>query len=102
MLVEVFILPGFGVFGLGGGTLIVVSLILASQTFVVPHNEYQLNQLPRSMMMVAATGPVISVDRVFVMVSVDRLTRLRVTGSKEVCSSPTASPSALSPANSKS
>ena len=56
LLAEVFILPGFGIFGLGGGALIVVSLVLASQTFVFPHNEYQLNQLPRSLLMVVASG----------------------------------------------
>lgn len=46
---EIFVLPGFGIFGLGGGFLILGSLILASQTFVIPQNEYQFEQLPRSM-----------------------------------------------------
>lgn len=56
LVIEVLVLPGFGVFGLGGGALIVASLILASQTFVFPRNEYQLHQLPRSLFMVAASG----------------------------------------------
>ena len=36
--IEVFVIPGFGVFGLAGGLAIVCSLVLASQTFVVPHS----------------------------------------------------------------
>jgi len=50
--VEVFVLPGMGLFGLGGGALMIASLVLASQTFVVPQNAYQMEQLPRSLMTV--------------------------------------------------
>ena len=56
VLVEVFVVPGFGIFGLGGGGLIIASLVLASQTFVLPTNAYQYQQLPRSILMVAAAG----------------------------------------------
>src|SRR5690606_29522877 len=49
VLIEIFILPGVAVFGLGGGLLILSSLILASQTFVLPHNEYQWDQLQNSL-----------------------------------------------------
>jgi membrane-bound ClpP family serine protease len=56
VLVEVLLLPGFGIFGLGGGFLIFVSLVLASQTFVLPHNDYQLQQLSGSLLMVAASA----------------------------------------------
>lgn len=61
--VEIFVLPGFGVFGIGGGIMIIVSIILASQTFVIPGNEYQMRQFPVSLMMVAAgaSGAVVSV-----------------------------------------
>jgi len=55
LLLEVFVLPGFGVFGLGGIGLVLVSLVLASQTFVLPQNEYQLGQLTRSLMMLGGT-----------------------------------------------
>ena len=51
---EIFVLPGFGVFGIGGFALLMVSLVLASQTFVVPRNDYQWSQLPGSMLMVTA------------------------------------------------
>lgn len=53
LLLEVFVLPGFGIFGLGGIGLIILSLVLASQTFIVPHNQYELHQLPRSLWTVA-------------------------------------------------
>jgi membrane-bound ClpP family serine protease len=53
VLLELFVLPGFGIFGLGGGVLILASLILASQMSLVPRNDYQLAQLERSLVMVA-------------------------------------------------
>ena len=46
-------MPGFGIFGLGGGVLVLASLILASQTFVFPHNAYQFAQLQRSLLTIA-------------------------------------------------
>lgn len=61
LLLEIFVLPGFGIFGLGGGLLILASLILASQTFIVPRNEYQLEQFQRSLMvLLGATVGVIA------------------------------------------
>jgi membrane-bound ClpP family serine protease len=54
--IEIFVLPGFGVFGLGGGALMFAALVLASQTFVLPRNEYQWHQLSRSMLSVALAG----------------------------------------------
>ncbi|MFO0901975.1 MAG: NfeD family protein [Pirellulales bacterium] len=54
VVLEVFVIPGFGVFGIGGGLLIVASLVLASQTFVIPRNAYQMSQLPASLWTVIA------------------------------------------------
>jgi membrane-bound ClpP family serine protease len=51
---EIFVLPGMGIFGIGGGLMIIVSIVLASQTFVVPTNAYQMRQFPVSLMMVAS------------------------------------------------
>lgn len=58
LLLEIFVLPGFGIFGLGGGLLILVSLVLASQTFIVPKNTYQWIQLQHSLLILvlAAIG----------------------------------------------
>jgi membrane-bound serine protease (ClpP class) len=59
LLLEIFVLPGFGIFGLGGGCLVLVSLILASQTYVLPQNigELQRSVLP---VFVAMLGVVIA------------------------------------------
>lgn len=56
VLVELFILPGTMVFGLGGGMMIIVSLVLASQTFIIPHSETQLAQLRDSLLGLLLTG----------------------------------------------
>ena len=53
VIIEIFVIPGFGVFGLGGGFLVIASLVLASQTFVLPSNSYQYNRFSHSLMMVA-------------------------------------------------
>jgi membrane-bound serine protease (ClpP class) len=54
LLLELLVLPGFGVFGLGGGAMILVSLILASQTFILPQTESQIIELRTSLMTLAA------------------------------------------------
>ena len=56
VLLEVFVLPGFGIFGLGGGAMMLASLILASLTFVRPHSEVELEELARSVGTVALSG----------------------------------------------
>ena len=56
LLIEVFVVPGFGVFGLAGGLMVVVSLVLASQTFVIPKTDAELTELRGSMTMVAAAA----------------------------------------------
>jgi len=62
LALEVFVLPGVLIFGFGGGALIVASLILATQTFVLPRNSYELSQVPVSIFMVlgAGTGMLVS------------------------------------------
>jgi membrane-bound serine protease (ClpP class) len=52
--VELFLLPGMGVFGIGGALMVIASIVLASQTFIIPSNPYQLRQFPISLLMVAA------------------------------------------------
>jgi len=53
LLLELFVLPGFGIFGLGGGALVLASVILATQTLVLPHNRYQLEQFQQSVLTIA-------------------------------------------------
>jgi membrane-bound ClpP family serine protease len=54
LLIEMLVLPGFGIFGLGGGLMILASLVLASQTFVLPQSDSELKELRHSLTMVAA------------------------------------------------
>jgi membrane-bound ClpP family serine protease len=56
VLIELLLMPGVGVFGIGGGLLILASIVLASQTFVIPRNSYQLAQIPGSLLLVAAAA----------------------------------------------
>jgi membrane-bound serine protease (ClpP class) len=48
LAIEVFVVPGFGVFGVCGGVLVLASLILASQTFVIPHSDSEFHDLTRT------------------------------------------------------
>ncbi len=45
VLIEVFVVPGFGLFGIGGGLMIMASLVLAGQNFIVPHSTGDWNTL---------------------------------------------------------
>jgi membrane-bound ClpP family serine protease len=56
LLMEMIVLPGFGVFGLGGAMMILASLVLASQTFVLPQSDSELVELRHSLTIVAAAS----------------------------------------------
>ncbi|NND97060.1 MAG: nodulation protein NfeD, partial [Pirellulaceae bacterium] len=47
--IEIFVLPGFGVFGIGGLAMMILGLVLMSQTFVIPKNTYQIEVLTRGL-----------------------------------------------------
>ena len=55
LALEIFVLPGFGIFGIGGIIMVMGSLVLASQTFIIPANRYQVRELSRSLWLVAAS-----------------------------------------------
>jgi membrane-bound ClpP family serine protease len=52
LLIEVLLLPGTGVFGIGGLVMVVSAIVLTSQTFVLPQNDYQFEQMTRGLMTV--------------------------------------------------
>ncbi len=54
LLLEIFVLPGFGIFGLGGGLMVIASLVLASQKFVLPSSSAEMNQMRDSIVVVGA------------------------------------------------
>jgi membrane-bound serine protease (ClpP class) len=53
LVVEIFILPGFGFMGTAGLTLIGLSLVLSMQDFVIPRFEWEWTLLGRNTMVVA-------------------------------------------------
>ena len=54
LALEIFVVPGFGIFGVGGILMMLVSVILASQTFIWPTTQEDYSQLPISLSMVFA------------------------------------------------
>jgi membrane-bound serine protease (ClpP class) len=50
ILMEIFVLPGLGIFGIGGTLMIISSLILASQNFSAFRSIEDLNKLPASLL----------------------------------------------------
>ena len=57
LLLEVFVLPGFGIFGVGGGLLVLAALVLALQTSnALPTTGAQLKELRESLFTVSSAG----------------------------------------------
>lgn len=56
LLLEIFVVPGMGIFGLAGGLMVVFSLILASQTFTFPTSGAEMDEMRRSMAIVVGAG----------------------------------------------
>lgn len=53
LAIELFVLPGFGLFGIGGLLMLLVSIVLASQTFVWPTTSAQLEEFSMNLFWVA-------------------------------------------------
>ncbi len=51
---ELFVFPGFGVFGLSGFILILASIVMASHTFVWPTQDYEYRQMAGTLFQVLA------------------------------------------------
>ncbi len=57
LLLEIFVLPGFGIFGIGGGLLMLASLVLALQTSnALPTTGAELKELRGSLFTVTTAG----------------------------------------------
>ncbi|MEO1525252.1 MAG: NfeD family protein [Planctomycetota bacterium] len=65
IFLEIFVIPGFGVFGIGGLIMTIASIVLMSQTFVLPQNSYQLGVITRGIW--AALGGVLGLFGGFVL-----------------------------------
>jgi membrane-bound serine protease (ClpP class) len=63
ILLEIFVIPGFGIFGLGGGIMVILSLVLASQILVMPRSAQQTAELHRSLILIGgATAALLAVS----------------------------------------
>ncbi len=56
LLLEIFVIPGFGIFGLGGGAMIILSLVLASQVLIMPQSTQQAAEMKRSLLMIGGAA----------------------------------------------
>lgn len=61
LLIELFVLPGFGVFGLSGLAMILIALIMATQDFLLPETPAQWQQLQVNSLSVFAAFVVMGV-----------------------------------------
>ena len=64
LALELFVFPGFGVFGMSGILLILVSVIMASHTFIWPTQDYEYRQMGRTLMQVTLAIVAVSVGAV--------------------------------------
>lgn len=54
--VEVFVIPGWGVSGILGLLLLAVSVIMAGQTFTIPHTSHEFSVFGNSLLVVLGSG----------------------------------------------
>jgi len=66
LLMELFVIPGFGVAGLTGLVLLFVSVVMAGQDFVVPQSSGQWNHLLTSLMVILAATCVFVIGAAFI------------------------------------
>jgi membrane-bound serine protease (ClpP class) len=70
LALELFVFPGFGVFGMSGVLLILTSIVMASHTFVWPTQEYEYRELGYTLLqvtvaMAAVAGGAVVLARYF-------------------------------------
>jgi membrane-bound serine protease (ClpP class) len=56
VLVEIFLVPGFGFFGVTGALFIVASVVMASQRFVIPQTSYDVHELVSTLSVLVGSG----------------------------------------------
>ncbi len=73
LLVEVFVIPGFGIWGATGFILLVTSLVLASEPFLIPRTQRDLSSLLRTVVVVLGSGVVFSFIAMWLTSSMGKL-----------------------------
>ena len=66
LVMEIFVIPGTGIAGIGGGLLLLASVILASQDFVVPQTVWDWNRLLVSLLTVVCSCLIFLVAAFFI------------------------------------
>lgn len=64
LAIEFFVVPGFGLFGIGGLLMVLGSIVLASQTFVFPSNSEQLTIIANNLFWVAICALIVMIGAV--------------------------------------
>ena len=67
LLMELFVIPGWGISGITGLFLTVASVFMASQDFVMPSNDRQWNQFLTSLLMLLCSGTLFVVAAAFII-----------------------------------
>lgn len=73
LVMEIFVIPGTGIAGIGGGLLLLASVVLASQDFVVPQTVWDWNRLLVSLLTVICSCVIFMVAAFFITRSIGRL-----------------------------
>lgn len=55
LALELFVFPGFGVFGVSGILMVLISVVMASHTFIWPTQEYEYRQMGRTLTQMTLT-----------------------------------------------
>jgi membrane-bound serine protease (ClpP class) len=61
LALELFVFPGFGIFGMSGVFLVLFSVVMASHTFIIPTEDFQYRQMSRTLvlLMLSIAGVVV-------------------------------------------
>ncbi len=65
LAIELFVIPGFGIFGISGILMVLGSLVLASQTFIFPTDSEQLTIVANNLFWIAVCAVIVMVGVVF-------------------------------------
>lgn len=81
LFIEIFLLPGFGVFGVAGMIMVGLSLLMATQDFLVPQTSEQWKQLQGNSLLILLVGIVVAFIigvQIFWFDSIPGLSRLQL------------------------
>ena len=66
LIMEVFVIPGWGISGLMGLVMIFGSVLMASQEFVIPESGHQWSQMTSSLLVLSCSGCIVLIGAVLI------------------------------------